>query len=106
MNLPDFLTRAATGEIRLTGHRIGLYHVVQYYNDGYSAEMLMCQYPTLPLALIHKVLGFYLENKLDVDAYVSECQAALRQQREENPQRLPLAALRERLEALRGAESV
>ena len=64
-DLPDFLTREATGEIRLSGHRIGLFHVVHYYNEGYSAEMLVCQFPTLPLALIHKVIGFYLENKAD-----------------------------------------
>jgi len=105
MNLPDFLTREATGEIRLTGHRIGLYHVVHYYNDGHSAEMLTCQHPTLSLALIHKVLGFYLENKGDVDAYVAACQEALREQRAANPHRLPLVSLRERLAALHGAES-
>ena len=29
MTLPDFLTRESTGEIRLTGRRVGLYHVVQ-----------------------------------------------------------------------------
>ena len=87
MNLPDFLTRKASGEIRRSGHRIGLYHVVEYYNDGYSAKMLACQYPTLPLALVHKVIGFYLENKADVDVYIAACQESLRQQREANPQR-------------------
>jgi uncharacterized protein (DUF433 family) len=99
MILPDFLTRETSGEIRLSGHRIGLYHVVQYYNEGYSAEMLACQYPTLPLALIHKTLGFYLENKSEVDAYVADCQDALRQQRGTNSNRLALASLRERLAA-------
>lgn len=29
MNLPDFLTQHADGDIRLTGHRIGLYSVVR-----------------------------------------------------------------------------
>ena len=28
MRLPDFLQEVEPGEIRLTGHRIGLYHVV------------------------------------------------------------------------------
>ena len=28
MTLPDFLTRDRYGEIRLKGHRIGLYHIV------------------------------------------------------------------------------
>src|SRR5436190_11407716 len=104
MNLPDFLTREATGEIRLRGHRIGLFHLVTYYNDGYSAEMLACQYPTLPLALIHNTIGFYLGNKAAVDAYVAACQDSLREQRAANPHRLPLASLRERLESLHAAE--
>lgn len=105
MDLPDFLTREASGEIRLAGHRIGLYHIVRYYNDGYSAEMLACQYPTLPLSLIHKLIAFYLDNKAEVDAYIGGCQDALAQQRSANPRRLNQAALRERLDAMRGAET-
>lgn len=104
MNLPEFLIRQEADEIRIAGHRIGLYHVVQYYNDGYSAEMLACQYPTLPLALIHKIIAFYLENKPDVDAYMATCQDELRQQKSANPHPLPLAKLRERLEAVQAAE--
>jgi uncharacterized protein (DUF433 family) len=79
MDLPDFLTRHAKGEIRLTGHRIDLFHFVYYYNEGYSAEMLLGQFPTLNLALIHKVIGFYLENKVEVDAYVAEIEAKIKQ---------------------------
>ena len=52
MNLPDFLTMDPDGFIRFVGHRIGLHQCLYYYNAGYSPEMLVCQYPTLPLALI------------------------------------------------------
>ena len=99
MNLPEFLVRGESGEIRIVGHRIGLYHVVAYYNQGYSAEMLACQYPTLPLALIHKIIAFYLENKPAVDDYVAQSGKAIEQQREANPNRLHLAELRNRLAA-------
>jgi hypothetical protein len=78
---------------------------VYYYNDGYSAEMLACQYPTLPLALIHKVIAFYLENKSDVDAYVAACRDQLCEQRAASPNRVDVPALRERLEAKRVAET-
>jgi uncharacterized protein (DUF433 family) len=74
MNLPEFLI-SIDDEIVLTGHRIGLYHLVHYYNEGFSPEMLGCQYPSLPLALIHKVIAFYLENRQEVDAYVEKCRA-------------------------------
>jgi hypothetical protein len=50
MTLPDFL-QDTSGEIRLTGHRIGLFHLVHYYNEGSSAEMLLSQFSSLPLAL-------------------------------------------------------
>jgi uncharacterized protein (DUF433 family) len=105
MTLPDFLTQHPGGEIRLTGHRIGLFHLIRRYNEGYSPEMLVCQYPTLPLALIHKTIAFYLENRAEADAYVAGCEDELGRQRAANPRRLDMAALRQRLEAMRQAES-
>jgi len=77
MNLPDFLTRGSMDEIRLTGHRIDLYLLVQRYKEGHTAEMLQSEYPTLPLELIDDVIGFYLDNKADVDAYVAEVEAKI-----------------------------
>jgi uncharacterized protein (DUF433 family) len=77
MNLPDFLTQGQKGELRLTGHRIDLFHFVDFYNEGNSAEMLLGLFPTLNLALIHKVIAFYLENKADVDAYVTHCETEI-----------------------------
>lgn len=100
MNLPDFLTNDTEGEIRLTGHRIGLYHVVQHYNDGDSPEMLASRYPSLPLALIYKVIAFYLDNQPEVDAYVVDESNALTMQRRGGKE-LDVNALRRRL-ALNG----
>lgn len=75
MELPDFLTLNEKGGIRITGHRIDLYHIVELYRDGYSAEMMHCEFPTLSLVVIYKVMAFYLENKAEVDAYVDEVEA-------------------------------
>lgn len=80
MNLPHFLTRGSNGEIRLTGHRIDLYHVVQSYTEGHTAEMLHHEYPTLPLGLIYNVLAFYWENKAEVDSYAAEVEAEIDRQ--------------------------
>jgi uncharacterized protein (DUF433 family) len=68
MDLPDFLTRTEMGGIRITGHRIDLYHIVELYHEGDSAEMLHCEFPTLLLAVIYKVMTFSLENKAEVEA--------------------------------------
>jgi uncharacterized protein (DUF433 family) len=79
MNLPGFLTRHEKGEIRLAGHRIDLYDVISHYQEGDSAEMLVYQYPTLDLILIHKVIAFYRENEADVDAYMTDVRAKIEQ---------------------------
>jgi uncharacterized protein (DUF433 family) len=71
MMLPDFLTEVGPGEIRLTGHRIGLYHVIADHKKGYSAERLHEEFPTLSLGLIEQVLMFYRENQAEVDEYVN-----------------------------------
>ena len=69
MTLPEFL-QDTDGYIHVAGHRVGLQDVVYYYNEGHSAEALAEMFPTLTLALIHKLIAFYLENQVDVDAYV------------------------------------
>jgi uncharacterized protein (DUF433 family) len=104
MSLPDFLVEAPYGEVSLKGHRIGLQHVVYYYNEGYSPEMLVGQFPTLPLALVHKVIAYYLENKAETDAYIARCEEEMERQRAAG-RHLDVQALRERLRALRKAET-
>jgi uncharacterized protein (DUF433 family) len=80
LELPDFLTRNRHGEIRLTGHRIGLLHMVDRYNQGFSPEAILCDYPSLSLALIHKVIAFYLDNQAEVDFYVTAARAEIDRQ--------------------------
>jgi len=104
MTLPDFLTQDEGGWVSLAGHRIGLAHLVEYYNEGYSPEMLWDEYPALSLALIHKVIAFYLENRDEVDAYIAQCQEEIERQRRAAPPMPTLAELRRRLEAKRRAE--
>lgn len=103
VTLPEFLTRDPDGFIHLTGHRVGLQHLVYYYNEGYSAEMLLADYPTLSLALIHKVIAFYLENRGEVDHYVAQCEAEFNAQRSAAAKGPSTDELRERLAAIEGA---
>jgi uncharacterized protein (DUF433 family) len=79
MILPDFLTQREYGEIALTGHRIGLYSVVRLYREGNTAEQI-AEELDLGLALVYKVLAFYLENQAEVDAYVDAYTAELERQ--------------------------
>jgi uncharacterized protein (DUF433 family) len=105
MILADFLSQDKYGYIHLTGHRIGLMHVVDLYNQGYSPEMLLDHFPTLSLALIHKTIGFYLENQAEVDAYIAECRAEIDRQASAPQSGPDRAELRRRMEARRRAET-
>lgn len=103
--LPDFLEHEAGGEVRLTGHRILLPHVVRAYRDGYSPEMLWEQFPTLSLAHIHKVIAFYLENQAVIEEYMTKRDAEIDKQAAAHPPRFTLAELRARLAAKRQGET-
>ena len=43
MNLPDFLTEDRYGFVHFVGHRIGLQHVIDLHNEGYTPELLRDQ---------------------------------------------------------------
>jgi uncharacterized protein (DUF433 family) len=98
-NLPLFLTADEHGEVRLTGHRIGLEDVVHFYNEGYSPEMLLGQFPTLSLPLIHKTIAYYLENEAEVHRYLQENEAAVARHRAAATKGPDVAELRRRLAA-------
>jgi uncharacterized protein (DUF433 family) len=101
MRLPEFLDER-DGEVRLVGHRLSLFHLLEFYNEGYSAEMLLGQFPSLSMAEIHKVLAFYWENKAAVDAVLAETRQRLDALRAEGAH-LDVAALRSRLASREGA---
>lgn len=103
MNLPEFLTLHEYDNIRLTGHRIGLEHVIANYREGDTPEMLHEEFPSLPLELIKRVIAFYEANRAEVDAYVDECERECERLRRENPPQGPtLEELKRRFEARYG----
>jgi uncharacterized protein (DUF433 family) len=104
MNLPEFLTRDPDGEIRLAGHRIGLYTVARLLKEGHSAQQLAEELPSVPRALLDQVIAFAAANRAEVDAYVTAYAADL--------ERLASAApgagagkMRQQMERLRQAEA-
>ena len=96
--LPPFLTRWPDGEVVVTGTRVLLFYVVLNYKEGESVESLGVRYPHIPLATLHKVIAFYLENMPAVDEFVTEDQADLDRLRAAG-KTLDLNVLRERLSA-------
>ena len=78
---------------------------MELYNDGYTPERLHDHFPTLPVALLHKVMAFYLENRAEVDAYIRQSREALDRQVAVPQQGPDAAELRRRMEARRPKES-
>jgi hypothetical protein len=73
--------------------------------EGYSAEMLLGMFPTLELALIHKVIAFCLENKAEVDAYVARSEEEIQRCRAAAPRTPSIEELKARRESLSSAQS-
>ena len=99
MTLPEFLTEDADGTIYVTGHRIGLQDLVYYFKEGYSPEALLEAFPTLSLSVINNAITFYLEQQVEVDAYVARCEAEMERQRAAAPRGPDVAELRRRIAA-------
>jgi uncharacterized protein (DUF433 family) len=105
MQLPEFL-QDHDGEIRLTGHRVGLVHLVKLYNDGQSAEMIAASLPTLSLSLVHRVIAFYLDHQAEVDAHAvahDQIMDALEAESRQSEATPSVAELRRRLNTMRPA---
>jgi len=105
VELPNFLMRDADGFIHLTGHRIGLANLIHYYNEGLSAEMLASEYPSVSLSQVHKVIAFYLENRVAVDEYIARSAGETERQRSLAPKGPSALELRKRMETMRRATS-
>jgi uncharacterized protein (DUF433 family) len=61
--------------IRVKGHRIGLEHIVERYQEGFSPEQIMLDFPGLDLPQIYGILAYYLHNQAEVDAYIARVNA-------------------------------
>mgnify|MGYP001290735612 CR=1 FL=1 len=66
------LTATNEGAIRVGNTRVRLDTVVYAFNEGYTAEEIVAQYPSLDLTDVYAVIAYYLSNRLAVDEYVAE----------------------------------
>lgn len=105
MNLPEFLIQDTTGEIRLAGHRIGLYTVVRSYQEGNSAEEIAAECPSLALDLVRKVIAYYLNNRTEVEGFLNAYQAELDREVAASVPGPGLIRIRHLMEKLRTAET-
>jgi uncharacterized protein (DUF433 family) len=73
--MEDYLESVGTDMIRVKGHRIGLEHIVERYQEGYSPEQIALDFPGLDLEQVYGIIAYYLRNEADVHAYIERVNA-------------------------------
>ena len=60
------------GVARVGGTRVTLETVLWTFNEGASAEDIVSRYPALSLADVYAVIAYYLNNRAQIDTYLSQ----------------------------------
>ena len=89
------------GTVRVGCSRVTLDTVVAAFNAGSTPEEIVLRYDSLLLEDIYLVLGYYLRNRADVDAYLADRRSRGEARRAEAATRLRWPEVRERLLARR-----
>jgi uncharacterized protein (DUF433 family) len=62
----------ADGVIRVSNTRVTLDTIVTAFKDGATAEEIAQQYPSVPLADVYYVIGYYLHKRDEIEAYLGK----------------------------------
>lgn len=95
------LTTDQDGVVRVAKTRVTLDTVVGAFLDGATAEEIVQRYPSLTLADVYLVIGYYLRRRAEVDVYLEERRKNAAEVRRQNEARYDPAGVRERLMARR-----
>jgi len=94
----------ADGVLRVGQTRVTLDTVVAAFQEGATAEQIVEQYPSLDLADVYSVIGYYLQRRTDVDAYLRDRARQAEEVRREDESRSDPTGIRERLLARRAGK--
>jgi uncharacterized protein (DUF433 family) len=98
---PVPLAADVDGVLRIGKTRVSLATVVFAFCDGATAEEILQQYPSLQLGDVYSVIGYYLNQKAEVDAYLAEREKVAARVQQDNEIRFDPNGVRERLLARR-----
>ena len=98
---PVPFTVDSDGVARVSKTRVTLDTVVAAFLEGATAEEIVQQYPTVDLADIYSIIGYYLRRRSEVDDYVQRGRQQAEIQRKQNESRFDPYGVRERLLARR-----
>ena len=87
----------AHGVLRVGNTRVTLDTLVTAFLEGCTPEEIAEQYPSLQIADIYLVIGYYLRHKSEIDAYLAERQRQSALIRQEVEKRFNPVGIRDRL---------
>ncbi len=93
----------ASGTVRIGLTRVTLDSVVTTDESGSTPEEIGEQFPSLALADIYSVVGYYLNNRKEIDAYLTQRRTEADEIRRQHEMRDDPTGLRERLLARQAA---
>ena len=85
------------GVLCVSGTRVTLDTIVTAFSEGATAEEIAQQYPSVPLSDIYYVIGYYLRNYPETEAYLNRRRQKAEYIRKENEARFNPVGIHERL---------
>lgn len=101
VDTPVPLKTDSSGVVLVGNTRVPLDTVVATFKEGASAEEIVWQYPSLSLADVYAVIGYYLQHQADVETYLDLRQQVADRVRQQNEARFDQQGIRDRLLARR-----
>src|SRR5262249_833145 len=95
------LSPDSEGVLRVANTRVTLDTVIAAFQEGATPETIVQQYPTLGLADVYAVIGYYLYHRLEVHTYLQQRAQRSAQIREHNETGFDPSGVRGRLLARR-----
>ena len=95
----------AHGVVRVGKTRVTLDTVIAVFSDGATAEEIVQQYPSLHLADVYYVIGYYLRRSAEVEAYLQQRRMQAETVRKQNESRFDPQGVRDRLLARRSGRA-
>ena len=95
------LIRGADGVMRVRGTRVTMDSLVAAFSEGATAEEIAQQDPSVSLADVYQVIGYYLRHETELEEYFSRRRQSMDETKRANESRWPPDGIRERLLARR-----
>ena len=91
------LEMEADGAIRISGTRVPLETVIAAFQDGATPEEIAQQYPSIPLGDLYQVVGYYLNNRAEIERYLETRLRRAQKTKKSNEVRWKPDGIRDRL---------